>query len=106
MINPSANGWIEKFFTEQKPLLLPVVANQNLFYKKVRDTGFIYGHIVEFNTLVEIETKGWLRDEISKVALLNTLFDVYGFSTADNNPEHFIKKVVGFYDEMHPQGFN
>src|SRR6478736_6143810 len=106
MINPSANGWIDKFFFEQKPLLLPVVVNQDLFYKKVRETGFIYGHIVEFNTLREFETKGWLRDEISKLALLNTLFNVYGLTTGENNPEQFVQKAMAFYDEMNPQGFN
>lgn len=106
MINPSANGWIEKFFFEQKTLLLPVVTGEELFYQKVRKTGFIYGHIVDFNTLEPIETKGWLKDEISKVALLNVLFDVYVLCTGENHPDKFVKKAVAFYNDMHPQGFN
>ena len=106
MINPSANGWIDKFFIEQKPLLLPVIVFPKLFYTKVRNTGFIYGHIVSFDTLCPIDTKGWLSDEISKVALLNTLYDIYGLTVQENDGVKFVDKAVRFYNEMSPQGFN
>lgn len=105
MINPSAYGWIDKFFSEQKPLL-PVLISPDLFYKKIRDTGFIYGHIVSFDTLIPIETKGWFQNEISKVALINTLYNIYGLTTPDSNPEKFVLKALAFYNEMNPQGFN
>jgi hypothetical protein len=106
MINPSANGWIDKFFLEQMPSMQPIVADPSLFYKKVRETGFVYGHIVSFNTVVPIETKGWIQNEISKVALLNTLFDIYRLTTNDNNTKYFISKALSFYNEMNPEGFN
>lgn len=105
MINPSAHGWIDKFFSEQKPLL-PVMISPDLFYKRIRDTGFIYGHIVSFDTLIPIETKGWLQNEISKVALISTLYNIYGLTTHDTNPEEFVLKALAFYNEMNPQGFN
>ena len=106
MINPSANGWIDKFFFKQKNLPIPVIENPELFYKKIRETGFIYGHIVSFETPNPIITKGWLESEISKVALLNSLFGIYRLTTNENNPENFIAKVVSFYNEMNPDGFN
>lgn len=106
MINPSANGWIDKFFLEQMPSMTPIVADPSLFYKKVRETGFIYGHIVSFNTIVPIETKGWIQNEISKVALINTLFDIYRLTSNDENPKDFILKALSFYNEMNPEGFN
>ena len=106
MINPSANGWIDKFFLEQLPSMTPIVADPSLFYKKVRETGFIYGHIVSFNTIVPIETKGWIQNEISKVALINTLFDIYRLTSNDENPKDFILKALSFYNEMNPEGFN
>jgi predicted DNA-binding protein YlxM (UPF0122 family) len=106
MINPSANGWIDKFFLKQKSSLLPAALQPNTFYKKVRETGFIYGHIVSFNTVVPVQTKGWLENEISKVALLHTLHGIYALTTHENNPEKFIGKAVAFYNEMNPQGFN
>lgn len=106
MINPSASGWIDKFFLKQKNSLPPVIASPNFFYKKVREAGFIYGHIVSFDTLVPIETKGWLQNEISKIALLNTLYGIYGLTTQDNNPEKFVSKAMDFYNEMNPKGSN
>jgi hypothetical protein len=106
MINPSATGWIDKFFLKQKPSLLLVELQPYTFYKKVRETGFIYGHIVSFDTAVPVQTKGWLVNEISKVALINTLHGIYALTTHENNPEKFIAKTVAFYNEMNPQGFN
>lgn len=106
MINPSTNGWIDKYFLEQKSSLLASETNTTVFYKKIRETGFIYGHIVSFNTAFPIKTKGWLENEISKVALLNTLYGIYGLTTEENNTQKFVAKAVAFYNEMNPQGFN
>lgn len=106
MINASANGWVDKFFTEQKPVQLPVVGYSDLFYKQIRATGFVYGHIVSFDTATPIDTKGWTSEEISKVALLNTLYSVFGMVTHESDPKLFIEKAVAFYKEMNPEGFN
>ena len=105
MINPSINGWIDKFFVEQKTNS-QLVSNPNLFYSKVRDTGFIFGHITSLDTVNFIENKDWFKNEVSKVALLNTLFQVYCLNNHEINPKDFISKAVSFYNEMNPQGFN
>ncbi|GGA76171.1 hypothetical protein GCM10008015_15950 [Flavobacterium palustre] len=78
----------------------------DLFYKKTRATGFIYGHIISFETPVFVDTKGWVQNEIPKVALLNTLYNIYGLTTQEVDPNAFIKKCLDFYDDLHPQGFN
>ena len=106
MINPSANGWIDKFFSKQKTFLFSNEENLNTFYKKVRETGFIYGHIVSFDTSDPIDTESWVGNEVSKVALLNTLFGIYVLSSNDAKTENFIAKAVAFYNEMNPEGFN
>lgn len=106
MINASANGWIDKFFAEQQPVQLPVVGYSDLFYKQIRATGFVYGHVVSFDTTAPIDSKGWTSEEISKVALLNTLYSVFGMVTHESNPKIFVEKAVAFYKEMHPEGFN
>ena len=106
MINPSATGWIDKFFTEQNPLPLPVVIYPEEFYKKTRATGFVYGHVVSFDTAKPVAIKGLTSEEISKVALLNTLYNVFGLVTHESNPEKFIGNAVAFYNEMSPEGFN
>jgi len=104
MINPSASGWIDKFFLKQKSCLFLAETQPHNFYKKLRETGFIYGHIVSFDTPFSINTKGWLQNEISKVALLNTLYGIYGLTSPEINPEKFISKAVDFYNLMNPQG--
>ena len=106
MINPSANGWIDKFFSKQKTFLFSDEENLNTFYKKVRETGFIYGHIVSFDTADPIDTESWVGNEVSKVALLNTLFSIYVLSSNDAKTENFIAKALAFYNEMNPEGFN
>lgn len=106
MINPSAIGWIDKFFLKQKSCLFPMETQPNIFYKKVRETGFIYGHIVAFDTPFSINTKGWLQNEISKLALLNTLYGIYELNNPEGSTENFVSEAVIFYNKMNPQGFN
>ena len=106
MINPSASGWIDKFFLKQKSSLFPAETQPSIFYKKVRETGFIYGHIVSFDTSISINTKGWLQNEISKLALLNTLYGIYELNNPEGTPDNFISEAVDFYNKMNPQGFS
>ena len=106
MINPSAYGWIDKFFSDQKSITNSVIESTDVFYSNTRKTGFIYGYIVYLDSKFTIDTLGWTEDEISKVALLNSLFGVYKIITKDSNPDDFISKTVFFYNEMNPQGFN
>ena len=106
MINASASGWIDKFFSDQKSITNPVIENTDVFYSNTRKTGFIYGYIVSLDTQNAIDTIGWTEDEISKVALLNSLSEVYKINTKDSHPDNFIFKAIAFYNEIHPQGFN
>jgi hypothetical protein len=105
MINPSAPGWIDKFFTEQKAVKATDLGNVDLFYDKIRKTGFIYGHIISFSTEDKTNHAGWLNDEVSKAALLNALYLVFKLNTEDQSSIHFLKQAVSFYNEMNPQGF-
>jgi len=105
MINPSAHGWIDKYFVEQKSLFDTTIDGLS-FYKNIRTTGFIYGHIIAINSNPTIEISQWKSDEISKVALLTTLLDVYIFTFQKENSEDFIKKTVAFYKEMTPSNFD
>jgi len=106
MINPSVPGWIDKFFIEQKFTEQTVSKTADSFYQKVRNTGFIYGHIISFETVEPIETKGWFKDEISKVALLNILYDIFCLTKEESGSENFVIHAVTFYNQMNPQGFN
>ncbi|WP_395052543.1 LETM1-related biofilm-associated protein [Flavobacterium sp.] len=104
MINPSANGWIDKYFSEN---IASFSSESTLsFYKKIRESGFIFGHIITLNASKTIDITNWKSDEISKVALLNSLFLTHCIETKDSNSTLFIEKAVVFYNEMHPKGFS
>jgi hypothetical protein len=106
MINPSANGWIDKYFVEQKTMFDEAFVDDLSLYKSIRETGFIYGHIISIHSNPIIDISQWKSDEISKIALLTTLYDVYQFCKKETNSEDFIKKTVAFYKEMTPSNFD
>lgn len=103
MINPSAHGWVEKFFFEQNSHESTLINNATLFYESTRETGFLFGYITHFVSNSPIQTKGWTTSEFSKVALLNTLFCIYQLSEKDRDEDRFIAKCVEFYKELHPK---
>jgi hypothetical protein len=105
MINPSVHGWIDKFFLQQASAKNDAIVMED-FYARTRATGFIYGHVVSFYVAKPIDTTGWLRDEISKVALLSTLWKIHTLVRKRPNPETFIRDAVVFYNRMNPSGFS
>lgn len=105
MINPSSSGWIDKFFIEQKFSKENISQTPDSFYYKVRNTGFIYGHIIAIDTVTPILIDEWFKAEISKAALLNTLYDIFCLTKNEVNPTDFILQAVVFYNQMNPQGF-
>ena len=106
MINASASGWVDKFFIEQGISVSPLTNCPEEFYQRIRNTGFVYGHIVSFDTRKSIDTKGWTSEEISKVALLNTLHATFEMVTQDVDFKKFIISSVQFYKKIHPETFN
>lgn len=106
MINPSASGWIDKFFSEQKFSEAIPFETVDSFYYKVRETGFIYGHIIAIDSQIPIPIKGWFKTEISKIALLNTLYGVFCLEKRNSEPKNFITEVLKFYKAMNPEGFS
>lgn len=103
MINPSAHGWINKFFFEQNSQEQFNLYDFESFYVATRKTGFLVGYATHFVTAKEIETKGLTTEEISKIALLNALFGVFQIANGNTNSEEFVQKCVAFYKELHPK---
>ena len=106
MINPSVPGWIDKFFSEQQISKMEFVTENDTFYTALRKSGFIYGHIISLDTKSVIPITGWFKEEVSKVALLNSLLGVYSVTKQQLNWEEFITETMSFYNEMHPEEFN
>jgi hypothetical protein len=106
MINPSTHGWIVKFFEEHRQSPHPFPETELLFYLQTRATGFIFGHIVGFDVSHSIEISKRLPQELSKIGLLNSLYQMFRLITKTNNPEIFITEVLNFYNTTSPKGFN
>ena len=105
-MNASASGWIDKFFVIQSASKTPDNDTSEEFYKRIRATGFVYGHIISFDTVEPIETKGWISEEFSKVALLNTLYSTFERATQESDSKKFIAIALRFYQIIHPETFN
>lgn len=103
MINPSAHGWVDKFFFEQGSQEQFVLYDFETFYTATRSTGFLVGYPTHFVCQKPIDTKGWTTEEFSKIGLLNSLFGVYQIAKGNNNSEEFISTCVAFYKELHPK---
>lgn len=103
MINPSAHGWVNKFFFEQNSQEQFNLYNFESFYVATRKTGFLVGYATHFVTSKTIETKGWTTEEFSKIALLNSLFGVFQIANGKNDPTDFTLQCVNFYKELHPK---
>jgi hypothetical protein len=106
MINPSATGWIAKFFLEQEKNLTNNFLDTTAFYKNNRESGFVFGHVVSINAPFYIDTSNLLEDEISKLALFCNLYAIFKTTTQQSNTTVFIDKTVDFYHKMNPQGEN
>ena len=101
MINPSANGWIAKYFKEQEIVLDSDAFDYN-FYSNIRDTGFIYGHILSFGTQPTLSVSQYSDEENCKLALLTVLYQTYCVTRHNTNQEDFIHKTVAFYKKLVP----
>ena len=106
MINPSTNGWIDKFFTENQDNFIDFKSNYVSFYESCRTTGFIYGYVVNFQLKTPLNTSKWSYDEITKVGFLNTLFSVYSLENQKGNSKDFIELVYDFYKIIQPENLN
>ena len=106
MIHPSANGWIDKFFAENRENFIDFQGDYLSFYESCRKTGFIYGYVVNFQLKENLNTTKWSYDEITKVGFLNTLFSVYSLENKNVNSKDFISSVYRFYNIIQPENLN
>ena len=106
MINPSANGWIDKFFAENRDNFIDFQGDYLAFYESCRKTGFIYGYVVNFQLKENLNTTKWSYDEITKVGFLNTLFSIYSLENKDANSKDFISAVYQFYNIIQPENLS
>lgn len=104
-MNPSANGWIDKLNALVYDQQVLTSLSQEVFYKRLRASGFIYGSNIK--TLLDIPTELTLsEDEITKVNLLLCLLYHYQRSRPNQSEEAAVKEILNFYKELKANKFS
>lgn len=106
MINPSTNGWIEKFFQECDGQFLNYGNDYHFFYDQIRKSGFIYGYCVSIPLKKELSLERNSQDEVIKIGLLNALFSVYSIVKQNNDVENFVSLANAFYKTIQHENYN
>jgi len=97
-MNPSANGWINKFghLVQQQSLGCTSAAE---LYRHLRAIGFVYGIHIEVFPTIQTELK-LLEDEVAKLNLLTALHQTYILETKDDDFQKFVEKVFAYYQDL------
>ena len=75
-INPSINGWIEKFIQQYAADVVTYDTDES-FFRASQKSGLIYGYVVNYHLKTDIDDAKWDAEEKMKVGFLATLFALY-----------------------------
>ncbi len=105
MINPSSNGWIDKYFLLTKDKNKYKTVSITSFYETLRNTGFIYGHTVEVVDIDYNEVKELSIDELTKLVFLEALFGVFSIKKQSSCKTDFLNCVNAFYKSIQKNNY-
>ncbi len=91
-INPSINGWIEKYFNQYANEISHYATDED-FFVACQKSGLIYGYVVNYHLNSEIDDSKWDNEEKIKVGFLSTLLALYK-TKKGNDVEDFINVGV------------
>lgn len=101
-MNPSAAGWVEKFFHRfSKEQLLAPYKNMDDFFHALRLSGFVYGQATQGLSKIPLSELKLSKNEISKVILLHSLYYIYmSHGPANSTAGEFYNHVLEFYSAI------
>ena len=97
-INPSINGWIEKFIQQHAPDIVTYDTDES-FFKACQKSGLIYGYVVNYHLKTDIEDRKWDSEEEMKVGFLATLLALFQSQKLNSNAS-FLNELLSFYDQI------
>ncbi|MFK7783099.1 LETM1-related biofilm-associated protein [Psychroserpens sp.] len=97
-MNPSTNGWIEKFCSQISKKGIPF-ENYDMLYLSLKDYGFIYGVNVNITDKID-RTLNYSEDELAKINLITGLYHIYLFHNGSLETKTFIKTLLSFYKSL------
>ena len=102
MLNPSAPGWVEKFFVKYYPKLRIHSSEADLYFD-IRKTGFTYGYSVYFDPLITLSSAELSIEEKSKIGLLLALSQTQISLTGIHLSEKEAAALIAdFYETLYP----
>ena len=97
-INPSINGWIEKFVNQYADDISHYATDDDFFVACQR-SGLIYGYVVNYHLKATVKGMKWDTEEHVKVGFLSTLIALYKKSNA-SSAEGFVETIISFYNQI------
>ncbi|CAM4278933.1 LETM1-related biofilm-associated protein [Flavobacterium terrigena] len=97
-INPSINGWIEKYLNQYANEIAHYATDED-FFVACQKSGLIYGYVVNYHLNSDIDDKKWDTEEKIKVGFLSTLIALYKRKRG-NDVEGFLETIIQFYDQI------
>lgn len=97
-INPSINGWIEKFIQQHAADVVTYDTDES-FFRASQKSGLIYGYVVNYHLKTDIDDAKWDAEEKMKVGFLATLIALFQ-SQKLNSKTAFLNELLSFYDQI------
>ena len=94
-INPSINGWIEKFLNQYAADVSDYTTDES-FFLACQKSGLIYGYVVNYHLDNNLDDTKWDNEEKMKVGFLATLFALYK-TKKETDIQLFIEDLFRFY---------
>lgn len=94
-INPSINGWIEKFLNQYAADVLDYPTDES-FFLACQKSGLIYGYVVNYHLDNNLDDTKWDNEEKMKVGFLATLFALHK-TKKETDYQLFIEDLFRFY---------
>ena len=96
-INPSINGWIEKYLNQYANEISHYVTDED-FFVACQKSGLIYGYVINYHLKSEIDDAKWDNEEKIKAGFLSTLIALYKSKKGEKNLDEFIETIIQFYN--------
>ena len=97
-INPSINGWIEKYINQYANEISHYATEED-FFMACQNSGLIYGYVVNYHLNSEVDDKKWDTEEKIKVGFFSTLIALYKVQKG-KDVEEFIETIIQFYNQI------
>lgn len=100
-MNPSASGWIPKYLTiVDKQHITENINDIFFYYKKLKNTGFLYGTSTEALTNKPLSKLNITRDEYTKINLFRSLLFIFFINKPTAEINDAITSIIAFYNEL------